>query len=363
MHPAIPGRHPLFLSQIEFSGFYSYTPCAHWQKPMSDIKKCIENMAAALFISFSRADMEETNWLARLQMYLTPFRRNGAIDVWDDGRIKAGARWKEEIAKALESAAAAVLLVGPGFLASDFVMETEVPVLLRAATSRGLKLFPIVVGFCGYNHTDLHSYQAFNSPDHPLESLSRSEQNRILNELAIAINKSLRADSPDLARPVSDPEYVYRNMRTIQMHLADTRAAFVAQCHRRDDLVSAIEARLKFRNNLEYEKFFLRVHSQLTDEERFEFDQIRAITEGPLQSANRKILETLETHAGLLEAIPQMTDLRQHLTFWLNKYDKVFTVNRAMCLLYTGVEDAVPFPEGIDNAVRRWLQKHKPGAS
>lgn len=48
------------------------------------------NMATSLFISYSRADMQDTDWLARLRMYLTPFRRSGAIDVWDDSRIAPG---------------------------------------------------------------------------------------------------------------------------------------------------------------------------------------------------------------------------------------------------------------------------------
>lgn len=94
-------------------------------------------MAATLFISYSRADMQETDWLERLRMYLTPFRRAGALDVWDDSRIATGTLWKEEIARALDSAAAAVLLVGPGFLASDFVMEIELPALLNSAKGIG----------------------------------------------------------------------------------------------------------------------------------------------------------------------------------------------------------------------------------
>src|SRR5205085_1058820 len=151
-------------------------------------------MAATLFISYSRADTEETDWLARLKMYLTPFRRSGALDVWDDSRIPSGSSWKEEIALALDKAMAAVLLVGPGFLASDFVVNDELPVLLKSAKSRGLGLFTLVIGFCSYSQSESHVYQAFNAPEHPLESLARSEQNRILNALAIAIDKAHRTE-------------------------------------------------------------------------------------------------------------------------------------------------------------------------
>lgn len=316
-------------------------------------------MGAPLFISYSRADIVETDWVARLKMYLAPFGRKGTIDPWDDSRILSGTRWKEEIARALAQAAAAVLVVGPGFLASGFVMEREVPELLRAAYDRGIKLFPLIVGFCGYAESELGGYQAVNSPDQPLESLPRPEQNRTLNALAIEISNSFQEDR---SRKPSDEDTtrLYEDVLAIQKHLTDTRTAFVAQSRRRDALVSAIERRLKFTNQLEYEKFFFRYHSQLTDEERFEFDQIRAITEGSIQVGNRRLLEIIEANDLVLGVGPEMTDLRQHLVFWLNKFDRVFTVNRAMCLLYTGVEDGVPFPPGVDAVVGDWLRRNKP---
>jgi hypothetical protein len=317
-------------------------------------------MGATLFISYSRADMQDTDWLARLKMYLVPVSRRGTIDVWDDGRIAAGSHWKNEIAKALDGARAAVLLVGPGFLASDFIMEHELPVLLKAAHGRGVVLFPVVVGFCGYSGSDLQDYQAYNSPEQPLESLPRAEQNRILNSVAVSIDEALRAESrhPSASRPGGAS--LYETMLNIQRHLGDTRTAVDAQYRRRDALVTAVEQRLKFKNDMQYEKFFFRYHSQLSEEEKFDFDQIRAMTEGPLQRGNRQLLDAIEGNTAVLDAVPQMVALRQHLVFWLNKYDKVFAGNRAMCLLYTGVEDGVPFPNGIDSTVKTWLEAHKP---
>src|SRR4051794_10741606 len=112
-------------------------------------------MAATFFISYSRADLEDVDWLKRLQMYLAPFRRSGAVDVWDDTRIAPGSRWQEEIARALDAAVAAVLIVGPGFLASDFVVTQELPSLLESARSRGLMLFPLIVGYSSYEQSEL----------------------------------------------------------------------------------------------------------------------------------------------------------------------------------------------------------------
>ncbi len=307
--------------------------------------------------------MQGTDWLARLRMYLAPFKRGGRIDPWDDSRIAPGKPWKEEISRALDSAAVAILLVGPGFLASEFVMEHELPALLNSAKLRGVALFPLIVGYCAYEWSDLHPYQAYNSPDKPLESLSLPEQNKILSDLAIAVNKLYLSEIERSSEVPASALDFYKSIKDIQKNLKDTRTAFEAQIQRRDNLYASIEQRLGFKSDLEFEKFFFRYYSWLNEEERFEFDQIRAMTEGPLQLGNRNILKIIEANPAILEIIPQMTALRQHLVFWLNKYDKVFSINRAMCLLYAGVEDGVPFPSSMDGTVDSWLLKNKPSKS
>src|SRR5580704_17048571 len=125
-------------------------------------------------------------------MYLAPLRRTQAIEVWDDSRIAIGTDWRKAIDDALHHAKAALLLVGPGLLASDFVMEYELPKLLAAAHERGTRIFPLIVGYSGYQFTELERYQAFNDLSKPLESLARPEQNKILNALCVSVNKALR---------------------------------------------------------------------------------------------------------------------------------------------------------------------------
>lgn len=317
-------------------------------------------MGKTLFISYSRADMVETDWISRLKMYLAPLARAETLDVWDDSRIKTGDVWRTEIDEALQTAGAAVLIVGPGFLASDFVMRHELPALLQAASQRGTKVFPVVVGYCGYAATPLEKYQAANDPNQPLESLSRAEQNKILNEVAVSVDRAFRS-MRSVCAPASGASPGARRdaVCEIARALGDTRVAFEAQCRRRNHLVEMIEKRLQIRSDLEYEKFFFEYFPQLTDAERFEFDQIRAMTEGQLYKGNRRIVEILDEFPDLLDEVPELTVLRQHLVFWLNKFDRVFSPNRAMCLLYTGVEDGVPFPSHIDDVIETWIRRQK----
>ncbi|MBW0001365.1 MAG: TIR domain-containing protein [Verrucomicrobia bacterium] len=133
-----------------------------------------------VFISYSHKDKR---WLGKLQTTLKPLVRNRTISVWDDTKIRAGAKWKEEIKAALAAAKAAVLLVSPHFLASDFIVEHELPALLRAAEHEGLTVLWIHVSSSLYDATEINDYQALHDIARPLDSLSRAEQGRVLTEV------------------------------------------------------------------------------------------------------------------------------------------------------------------------------------
>ncbi len=312
----------------------------------------------ALFISYGHRDMEPINWVERLKLYLAPLRRKELVDIWDDSRIGVGSEWRREIRAALDRVTSAILVIGPGFLASDFIARVELPSLLEAAERRGAKIYPLVVGYCAYTGSVLEKYQAFNDPDVPLEALAPSEQNKILNGLSLAVDADLRhRQTPTMPPPFLATD-TRQAMNEIAKYLQNTRAAFIAQCRRRDHLVAMMEDRLKVKENLEYENFFFRYYGRLNDEERFQFEQMRAMTEGPVHDGNQKILSIIEGHPQVLEEIPTLTPLRQHLVFWLNKYDKVFSKRPEMCVLYTGVEDEVPFPDGVDREVAQWMGEH-----
>ena len=60
---------------------------------------------------------------------------------------------------------------------------------------------------------------------------------------------------------------------------------------------------------------------------------MRAVTDGPLADSNRRMLDVLMEHPALIDEIPALTALRQHLVFWLNnsETDHVLTPIQLFC--------------------------------
>jgi hypothetical protein len=153
-------------------------------QPKSEVKR------DQVFISYSHKDKKS---LEKLQTMLKPMMRNNTILVWDDTKIQAGAKWRDEIEKALARANVAVLMVSANFLASDFIAKHELPPLLNAAEQEGLKVIWVPVGYCLYEETEIEQYQAVHNPSQPLESLKGAKLNQVLVQICAEIKAASTA--------------------------------------------------------------------------------------------------------------------------------------------------------------------------
>lgn len=130
-----------------------------------------------IFISYSHKDKE---WLERIQLHLKPYFPSQDIVIWADTKIGTGTLWREEIENALATAKVAILLVSPAFLASNFIISCELPLIIDAAKQKELTFIWIAIASSGYKETEFVNYQAANDPERPLNSLSRAQQDKEL---------------------------------------------------------------------------------------------------------------------------------------------------------------------------------------
>ena len=122
-------------------GSYKDSPAAAQENPMPEL-----NVPKPVFISYAHKDNEATDpakrWLDRLTEHLEPLAQQDNIMVCSDQDIGLGDDWHGHIQAQLNGARAAVLLVSPAFLASKYIRNNELPVLLRNAKARGVKGHP-----------------------------------------------------------------------------------------------------------------------------------------------------------------------------------------------------------------------------
>lgn len=151
--------------------------------------KPIKN-SKSIFISYSHTDNE---YLERLKIHLKPFEKKGQIDLWVDTKIKAGEKWKDKINTALEKSVIAILLISADFLASDFIIDNELPPLLKAAEEKGKIILPIIVKPCRFsNDENLSKFQAINDPKTPISKLSQNDREEIYVKVADFIDNIVK---------------------------------------------------------------------------------------------------------------------------------------------------------------------------
>lgn len=141
-----------------------------------------KNVSKTVFVSYSHKDVQ---FLNRLQVHMRPFEKNGLIDLWVDTKIKVGEKWKDKISKALDDSAIAILLISADFLASDFIVDNELPPLLKRAEEKGKYILPVILKPCRFlKDNNLSKFQAINDPNTPLSKMNENDREEIYAKIA-----------------------------------------------------------------------------------------------------------------------------------------------------------------------------------
>jgi hypothetical protein len=146
-----------------------------------------------VFISYSHQDR---SFLDRLMIHLRPLQKQEVIDLWVDTRLQPGDKWKDEIEKALKIAQVAILLVSADFLASDFIVDNELPPILSNANMKGTKIIPVILKPCRFARDEnLSVFMTINAPcSSPLSTLPEFEQERIYDSISERVEECLQTN-------------------------------------------------------------------------------------------------------------------------------------------------------------------------
>lgn len=134
-------------------------------------------MVVNIFVSYARDDiLEEKNLIDEFLKHGKARQRNGELEIFKDTeRIDFGDVWKSKIDSALNQADIALLFISANFIASDFIFEHELKVLLQKHRDEGIVILPILLGFCEWDIIeDLAQFQIFPDPNEPLRSMNPS---------------------------------------------------------------------------------------------------------------------------------------------------------------------------------------------
>lgn len=138
----------------------------------------------SVFISYSHADKDILNNLKRHFSAL-----KGRVEFWDDSKILAGMKWRDEITTALKKAKVAILLISADFLNSTFIVDNELPYLLEASNN-GTVILNVILKPCMFNlYPDISKFQAINDPSKTIIQMTEAEQETVWTDLISRIHE------------------------------------------------------------------------------------------------------------------------------------------------------------------------------
>jgi hypothetical protein len=95
-----------------------------------------------IFVSYAHADC---NSMTKSLVFLKHIAKVYGIPIWNDRRLNAGTYWDAAIEKAVLASDVFVLLVSPNFFGSDYIYDTELPLIIKQHKDRNALLLPIIL--------------------------------------------------------------------------------------------------------------------------------------------------------------------------------------------------------------------------
>ena len=126
-----------------------------------------------MFISFSHKDEDLKD---KLYDQLSPLKRQGLIKPWQDWDIEPGTEWNDEILTQLEVAGIILLLVSPGFIASDYCFGKEMKRAMERHELGSARVIPIIMKPCDWDGLPFSKLQGLPKGGKPVNTWQNQDE-------------------------------------------------------------------------------------------------------------------------------------------------------------------------------------------
>ncbi len=139
-----------------------------------------------IFISYSHKDEDYKDALIE---QLSPLRRSGLIDAWEDREIVAGEEWNDAIFANLNKAKVVLLLVSSAFINSNFCMDKELAAAMERHKKGECIVVPIIIRPCDFSDMPFAKFQAVPKNAKPISKWDDEDEAwlDVVKKLKIAI--------------------------------------------------------------------------------------------------------------------------------------------------------------------------------
>jgi len=144
----------------------------------------------SVFLSYSHKDEALRNEFVE---HLSALQRDKLITVWHDHRITGGDEWKGQIDTHLQTAQMVMLLISPGFMASDYCYDVELAVALKRRQDDGISVIPILLRPVDWKSAPFSGLQVL--PRNGVPITQWQDRDAAFRDVATALREKIEAGS------------------------------------------------------------------------------------------------------------------------------------------------------------------------
>ena len=291
------------------------------------------------FISYNKADKNWATWVASVLE-----SQNRYTTIFQERDFRPGENFVLRMQEAMRDSERTIAVLSNYYLAALFTQIEWTAAFQKDPTGKQRALIPVRVESC-------------ELPP-PFNVLIYCDLVGLDEE--IAERALLAAASSDVVASQARPPFPGRDIdrgaaRLLLDTLKSTDITFRAQADVRDNLAAMLAARFPSSVGLQYEDLFSRHFGDMTPEERRLHEAMRRYTVQAMSEYNKQALRLVREYPRLKKQVSRLVDLEHHLEIWMDKYTRKFVPVPHMALCYVGVHENVPFPVGIEDELRAYL--------